>query len=412
MILGCIADDFTGASDAASFLAAGGLKTLLVNGVPSGKLPREAQAVVVALKSRTQPREEAVDDSLAAISYLKEQGAEHFYIKYCSTFDSTAEGNIGPVCDAAMDFLDVPCTLLCPSLPVNGRTVKDGILYVNGVPLAESHMKNHPLTPMRESNIVKLMTAQSRYESKILDWEQLAKGKLLAEKQDTRYYIPDYENEADGERIIAACGEMKLLTGGSGLLYPWAKKLGGGASTARRLPKSVGKSVLLAGSCSKMTLAQIKYFKDRGGLVFKLDPEKLISGEMTLEQVKDFLRKAGEKTVLVYSSETPGYLESIRGEKLEKYSRVLEEALAGTAKAAEDMGIRHIITAGGETSGAVTKTLGYPAYWIGPSVAPGVPVMMPTGNEELRLVLKSGNFGQEDFFAKAVKAAAGEEAVS
>lgn len=168
MLLGCIADDFTGASDAASFLVKGGMQTLLLNGIPENidmvEIAR-ADAVVIALKTRTQETVSAVNDSLNAIKWLEKNGARHFYVKYCSTFDSTPSGNIGPICDKAMEYLGVQYTLLCPALPVNGRIVKDGILYVNGVPLAESHMKNHPLTPMHESDIALLMQPQSKYIS-------------------------------------------------------------------------------------------------------------------------------------------------------------------------------------------------------------------------------------------------------
>lgn len=171
MILGCIADDFTGASDAASFLVKGGMRTLLFNGIPENDInDTDTDAIVIALKTRTQETTSAVADSLAAIDWLEKQGAKHFYVKYCSTFDSTPKGNIGPICDAVMDALQVENTLLCPSLPVNGRTVKDAVLYVHGIKLEESHMRNHPLTPMRDSNLIRLMAPQSRYESRHLSW--------------------------------------------------------------------------------------------------------------------------------------------------------------------------------------------------------------------------------------------------
>lgn len=405
MILGCIADDFTGASDAASFLVAGGMKTLLVNGVPTGNIPADADAVVVALKSRTQEKTAAVADSVKALRYLAAQGARHFYVKYCSTFDSTPAGNIGPICDAALELLAVPYTLLCPSLPVNGRTVRKGILYVNGVPLAESHMKNHPLTPMRESDLLKLMAPQSKYQTAL--WEAGTPLEKLDDSPEVRYYVPNYETEADAERIIASCGDCKLLTGGSGLLTAWSRYLGANKEIGVRLPPSQKGSILLAGSCSQMTLAQISHFQKQGGLSYKLNPEKLLRGEQTMADVEAFIREADGQNVLIYSSETPAYLEAVRGELLEKYAAKIEATLAQTALLAQKMGIGHIIVAGGETSGAVTKALNYPAYWIGPSVAPGVPVMMPADNPALRLVLKSGNFGQEDFFTEAIKLAEG-----
>lgn len=165
LLLGCVADDFTGGSDAASHLAAGGLNTILCNGVPApGFVPPEGcEAVVIALKSRTQETESAVADSMKAARWLAEQGAEQLYVKYCSTFDSRPCGNIGPIVDAILEAFNVPGTVLCPALPSNGRVVRDGILYVNGVPLAESPMKDHPLTPMWESRVAKLMEPQGKY---------------------------------------------------------------------------------------------------------------------------------------------------------------------------------------------------------------------------------------------------------
>ncbi|WP_302297940.1 3-oxo-tetronate kinase [Mitsuokella multacida] len=405
MILGCIADDFTGASDAASFLVKGGMRTILFNGIPEQVDPAvlsHADAVVIALKTRTQETASAVADSLSAIRWLEQMGAVHFYVKYCSTFDSTPEGNIGPICDAVMEELDVTCTLLCPSLPINGRTVENGILYVNGVRLEESHMKNHPLTPMHESFIPHLMAPQSKYSCIVVTQQQIEARQERHNFTTHGYLVPDYRDDEDAETIIRVYGKLKLLTGGSGLLTPWARYLKGRSSVHPAFAGNRGASVLLAGSCSRATLAQIAWFKKKGGCTYKLDPQKLLDRSQTLADAQAFIREHEDEAVLVYSSETPAYLEAIRGDKLVQYSRVLEESMAGLAGWARDTGIRHIIVAGGETSGAVTKALGYQAYWIGPSIAPGVPMMMPLDNPTMRLVLKSGNFGQEDFFGQAL----------
>lgn len=403
MILGCIADDFTGASDAASFLVKGGMRTLLFNGIPENDInDTDTDAIVIALKTRTQETTSAVADSLAAIDWLEKQGAKHFYVKYCSTFDSTPKGNIGPICDAVMDALQVENTLLCPSLPVNGRTVKDAVLYVHGIKLEESHMRNHPLTPMRDSNLIRLMAPQSRYESRHLSWgdiELVEHGRL----KGRGYFIPDYESDEDGEKIIAAFGAMKLLTGGSGILTAWADYLLQQKNYDRKaLRGSEGRGVLLAGSCSKATLQQIAWFQERGGLSYKLYPDKILKKEQGLDDIRQFLRAHKDRDVLIYSSEMPQYLEEIRGETLLTYSLLIENMLAAAAVIAKEEGVRHIIVAGGETSGAVTKALGYQAYWIGQSIAPGVPIMAPLENPEMRIVLKSGNFGQEEFFGRAL----------
>lgn len=233
-VLGCIADDFTGASDAASFLVKGGMSVRLYNGIPdiqaqdneTGRQEEEAQAVVIALKSRTQETARAVADSLAAARFLISQGVKQIYFKYCSTFDSTPTGNIGPVADALMDFMKAHYTILCPALPVNGRTVEDGRLMVDGIPLHHSHMKNHPLTPMWDSRIDKLMEPQSRYSCRCMGARELddfAAGVDSGKTGDRLsggpfYIIPDYRSQEDGERIASMFGHLPLLTGGSGLL--------------------------------------------------------------------------------------------------------------------------------------------------------------------------------------------------
>ena len=234
-IFGCVADDFTGASDAASFLVKGGMSVQLFNGIPAkgSRVGEGIQAIVIALKSRTQDTEEAVADTLRALGWLKEQGVERFYLKYCSTFDSTPKGNIGPAADAAMEFLGVSYTILCPALPVNGRVVMKGELYVGGVPLHESPMKNHPLTPMWDARIANLMKPQSKYSCVELWKEQMDRPAdeiraILSDQADTQehyYVIPDYQDMEDGERIVELFGDLALLTGGSGILEPLAKHL-------------------------------------------------------------------------------------------------------------------------------------------------------------------------------------------
>lgn len=410
MLLGCIADDFTGASDAASFIAKNGMNTILCNGIPSSdKLEQAAEsadAVVIALKTRSIPKEDAVSSSLSALNWLKKHGAKYFYIKYCSTFDSTAEGNIGPVCDAAMTALDVPFTLLCPSLPINGRTVKNGVLYVNGVPLAQSHMKDHPLNPMKKSKLADLMRPQSRYPCRILSRQELMEQKHLIFSDKSRIYlVPDYENDDDACNIINRFSHCRLLTGGSGLLAAWAQRL---KKQTNQPPTNIGEirglGIILAGSCSQATLRQIYAYQKAGGLSLKLDPQNIQNGKQTLEDIRDFMQK-NKRDILLYSSESPAYLHSIRGEQLKVYADIIEKSLSKIAVIAQKDAYSCFIVAGGETSGAVAKALGYRAYHIGPSIAPGVPVMAPLEAPSIRIVLKSGNFGQDDFFSRALRIA-------
>ena len=413
-VLGCIADDFTGASDAASFLVKGGLSVRLYNGIPEKGMDdngasedqvEDAQAIVIALKSRTQETRQAVADSLESAQFLLAQGVRQIYFKYCSTFDSTPQGNIGPVADALMKFMNVPYTLLCPSLPVNGRIVENGNLIVNGVPLHESYMKNHPLTPMWDCRINKLMEPQSRYLCHTLNLKNLTNFPEKLPNQEPFYLIPDYKSDEDGEKIVAVFGQIPLLTGGSGMLEPlarrWKKKL----LIKGEIPESgtVGKALLVAGSCSKATLEQIAWYESQTKPCYKLNPQAMMEGRQTISDAWDFVVSHRDDAVLVYSSDTPENVKRSQQLGVEKVADMLEKATAELVVRAVKAGYTRIICAGGETSGAVTKGLGFLSYWMGESVAPGVPIMVPVERPDIRLILKSGNFGQEDFFERALE---------
>lgn len=450
ILLGVVADDFTGASDAASFAVQGGLRTVLFNGVPGGKgreaaslsgLDREAdslsgrdsqavnlgdaQVVVIALKTRTVDPKVAAERSLEAFQWLEDHGARHLYFKYCSTFDSTDRGNIGPVADAVMEKFGFAYTLLCPSLPVNGRTVRDGKLYVNGVLLHESHMKDHPLTPMRDCRIDALMSRQGRYPCVEIGREETAGGEgerklsRAARQSGHAYGVPDYETDGDGAGIARAFAHLPFLTGGSGLVGELSrvyreqeKSQSAGAREAREnacaaAPVS-GRAILLAGSCSAMTLRQIQHYIQAGGPTVQLIPEEILAGHQTIDTVWEQARRL-EGAPLIYSSAGPAEVEASQRLGRERVAAAIEELFAGLARRAVAEGVTRVICAGGETSGAVTRAFGFSGYGIGPSVAPGVPVMAPLGQSGLRLVLKSGNFGQEDFFLRALAMTGQEE---
>ena len=412
-VLGCVADDFTGASDAASFLKAAGLSTFLYNGIPETEEIR-GEAAVIALKTRSVSPEEAKQDTLKAVGKLKEAGVKQIYFKYCSTFDSRPDGNIGPVCDMLLQEFGIQYTVLCPSLPVNGRTVKEGILYVNQIPLSESHMKNHPLNPMWDSSIPNLMREQSKYPCLVLGEKEMNRTdseireniRLFAQGKGAFYVVPNYETDTDGERIAGIFGELPFLSGGSGLLGVLGKRaakiLGhsecaayGDDQTAKRDKKKV---LLVAGSCSAATRAQTAYYLKHGGEGILLDSERLYSGEQTVDQIWEQVQHASKNSVLVYTS-SPKKDDATREAK----AASIEQAMSQLACKADKDGYSCIICAGGETSGAVTKALGYRMYEIRESVAPGVPVMTPYENAGLSLVLKSGNFGQEDFFCRTIE---------
>ncbi len=401
-IVGCIADDFTGASDAASFLQKAGMKTMLLNGIPDTSVCVSAfDAVTVALKTRTEPVQNAVAHSMEVIRWMEQQGITNYYFKYCSTFDSTKEGNIGPILDAALEYLGETYTILCPALPVNGRTVVNGNLYVNGVPLHESPMKTHPLTPMWDCRIKNLMEAQSKYPCFELDSQALARDSIQnqldqwAKEHEHFYVIPDYSNDKDGENIARLFCGCKVLSGGSGIL--------------EHLERRTEKGVVLAGSCSAATLNQIAVYQQAGHPSYKIDPEALLAGKITMEDILQFIHSHPQDYVLVYSSDAAENVKKAQNLGKEKIAAMLEDTMSHIARTLVDEGYHHIIVAGGETSGAVVKKLGFQSFQVGKSVAPGVPLMTPIEAPDIRMVLKSGNFGQPDFFQRAIDAAKGEQ---
>ena len=329
---------------------------------------------------------------------------------YCSTFDSTPRGNIGPILDAALEHLHVPASILCPALPANGRTVREGILYVNGVPLAESPMKDHPLTPMWESRITKLMAPQSRYEAMELHGSLirgnrqtlLAEMAAFSEGRRGCYFVPDYETDQDAVRLAEIFGSWKLLSGGSGLLTALARQLKPGAGKPYPPSGVPGSALILAGSCSVATRAQIRHFLSQGGRALRLEDELLLSGVQTPETLWMEAKGQAGDAPLIYAYETPEGLMEKRNPQGRALSALIEQVLSQVARLACADGVKRLIVAGGETSGAVTKALGFTAFQIGESIAPGVPILIPLERPDIRLVLKSGNFGQEDFFQRVL----------
>jgi 3-dehydrotetronate 4-kinase len=391
VLLGCIADDLTGATDLGVTLAREGLSVIQVNGVPQPSLdiPR-ADAIVVALKSRTNPAKEAVAWSLAGLEWLRERGAERVYFKYCSTFDSTPRGNIGPVGDALLDALGERFTVATPAYPRNGRTVYKGNLFVGDVPLAESGMRDHPLTPMRDSNLVRVLGAQTRRKVSLVPCDVMEAGadSIKNKLNDVEgYAVLDAVRD---EHLIAAgeaCRDLKLTTGGAGLAMGLARALGVKRSSSAVLPALPGPAVILAGSCSQATLGQIEAW---GSAALKLDPAHLDSAAAIEWAVRRLPSPA-----LIYASSPPETIMAGRGAAIEQAFREIARGLAAK-------GVRKFVVAGGETSGAVVEALGVRALAIGPEIDPGVPWTAAVGGEPYLLALKSGNFGSRDFFAKAL----------
>ncbi|SAL76063.1 HPr kinase [Caballeronia terrestris] len=411
-LLGCIADDFTGATDLANMLVRGGMRTVQTIGVPAAGTAIEADALVVALKSRTLPAAEAVAQSLEALEWLRAQGCQQFLFKYCSTFDSTDEGNIGPVADALLDALGDDFTIACPAFPENGRTIFRGNLFVGDVLLNESGMENHPLTPMTDPNLVRVLQRQTKSKVGLIRYDTIMKGAdavraRIAElrKEGVRLAIADAVSDADLYVLGDACADLKLITGGSGIALGLPKNFGqlADAAHAADLPKIEGKAVVLAGSASKATNAQVAEWR-ASKPSFRVEPMALSRGEPVAEQAIAFAQQHANEPVLIYATSTPDEVKAVQKELgVEKAGHLVEQALASIARGLRDLGVRKFVVAGGETSGAVVQALDVATLRIGPQIDPGVPATQSIGDEPLALALKSGNFGTTDFFAKALK---------
>lgn len=401
--IGVIADDFTGASDAASFLAKSGARVIMCNeGYPSLKEPFDA--LVIALKSRSAPPAQALAQTKEALTFLRQCGCDQFYFKYCSTFDSTPQGNIGVVMDYLVQALQVPYSILCPALPVNGRSVKAGILYVNGQPLSESPMKDHPLNPMWDSYIPALMKPQSQFPCELLETQSAdrqALQQLITAHAGTPFYIiPDYTDDAQGAKIAELFGDLTLLSGGSGLLeylYQGERHAQGDAQETH----APTRTLLLCASCSLASKRQVRRYQQQGGITFAVDANKLLDGTLQASDVFARVREREEAT-LVYSDAIDHEMQKLRASaSFAAAGKAMEAFMAEMSQLAYAAGFERIVVAGGETSGAVIQALGLKGFFIERSIDPGVPILRPLENKACTLVLKSGNFGSEDFFSKA-----------
>lgn len=413
-VLGCIADDFTGATDLAGLLARSGMRVSLRIGVPDTPPVETAAFEVIALKSRTAPVAEAVAETRAALKWLKAAGASRFFWKYCSTFDSTSDGNIGPVAEALMADLGTDQTIYCPAFPENGRSIFMGNLFVGQQPLAESPMKDHPLTPMTDSNLMRLLEPQVTQSVGLADRLTVAQGaSVLRSELDqlkakgVAHVIVDAVANSDLEIIADACRDMPLMTGGSAVAMPLpALYLADGTLSAEaqsaRAPQLGAGTIVLSGSCSAMTNKQVADYTSRGVPAFQLDP--LALAENGPQKALDWLQHQDlDAAPLIYATANP---ESVRAAQaklgVEGAGKIVEATLSACAVAARDHGARRVIVAGGETSGAVTKALGVTQLDIGAEIAPGVPwTYCSSGGHQIALSLKSGNFGTETFFIDA-----------
>lgn len=418
LILGCIADDFTGGTDLAGMLVKAGMRTVQMIGVPQEPIGGDVDAVVIALKSRTAPVEEAIEESLAALRWLQAAGCHQIYSKYCSTFDSTSTGNIGPIAEALMAALNTRFTIACSAFPANARTIYKGHLFIGDVLLSDSGMRHHPLTPMTDANLVRVLQAQVKGKVGLVDHAVVKQGSnAIKERFDAletggiNFAVVDALSDEDLIAIGAACADMPLVTAGSGIAlglpqnYRAADLLATDV-VADALPKTDGYRAVISGSCSVATQAQVEKMKAHHP-AFQVDPLELANGRdlvsAALEWAKAHLATG---PVLIYATATPESVKAVQ-QKLgvERAGSLVEKALAKITQGLVRMGVGQLIIAGGETSGAVVKALSVKGLRIGKEIDPGVPWTTALTDiaqtKPLALALKSGNFGTEDFFIKA-----------
>lgn len=415
ILLGCIADDFTGATDLANNLVRAGMRVVQTIGVPEGPLGAEVDAVVVALKSRTVPAAEAVAQSLAALHWLQAQGARQIYFKYCSTFDSTPAGNIGPVAEALMDALHCDFTIATPAFPDNNRTVFKGYLFAGEVLLNESGMQNHPLTPMTDANLVRVLQAQCRRKVGLIDHVAVAQGAeairariAQLRSEGVGIAIVDAVSNDDLLRLGPALAGMPLVTAGSGVAIGLPANFGiAPSSTASALPAPTGLRAVVSGSCSLATNRQVAAFIATGRPALAVDPLQLAAGIDVVGRALTWAEPLLDGgPVLVYSTADPSAVKAVQGRLgVEEAGAMVERAIAAIARGLVARGVRQLVVAGGETSGACVQALGIAQLQIGAQIDPGVPWCHAAGEAAggagLHIALKSGNFGSDDFFTKA-----------
>jgi uncharacterized protein YgbK (DUF1537 family) len=415
LLLGCIADDFTGATDLANNLVRAGMRVVQAIGVPAGPLAADVDAVVVALKSRTIAPAEAIAQSLEALRWLQAQGAQQIYFKYCSTFDSTPQGNIGPVTEALMEALGCDFTIATPAFPDNKRTVFKGYLFAGEVLLNESGMQNHPLTPMTDPNLVRVLQAQCRRKVGLIDHAVVARGAEAIEAriaqlkaEGVSIAIVDAVSNDDLLRMGPALAKLPLVTAGSGVAIGLPANFGlAPSSQASALPKAGGRTAVVSGSCSLATNRQVLDFIGRGGAALAIDPLRIAAGvDVAAEALAWAAPLIDRGPVLVYSTAEAGAVKSVQGQLgVEEAGAMVERTIAAIARGLVERGVRQLVVAGGETSGACVQALGIAQMQIGPQIDPGVPwcharsSLAPDAG--VHIALKSGNFGGDDFFTKA-----------
>ena len=409
MKIGVIGDDFTGSSDIANTLAKAGARTVQYVGIPKGPAKVGLDAAVISLKSRSIPPPDAIAQSLAACRWLTANGAEQIIFKYCSTFDSTPEGNIGPVAEALLSELGAPFALVCPAFPANGRTVYHGHLFVHDRLLSESGMEEHPLTPMTDPDIRRWLQRQTQLKVGHTPLAVVRSGKLAerlseAERKGERLVVADAIDDADLLALGAAAAGQRLVTGGSGIAMGLPANFGirPKVSASARFAGVEGAALILSGSCSPVTRRQIAAYADDHPSL-QIGPAEALDVEAAVRRAMSVIEAQHDMAPLIYSTADPAEVASAQkrygGGRL---AAGFEQIFATLAVSCVKSGFRRIVVAGGETSGAVASTFGQLALEVGPEIDPGVPALLLEEPRQIALALKSGNFGSDDFFAKAL----------
>ena len=432
VLLGCIADDFTGATDLANMLVREGMRTLLIIGDATFlnqqsnqnqvNVPADIDAIVIALKSRTIASDAAIKQSLQALAWLKLQGCRQYFFKYCSTFDSTPAGNIGQVSQALMQALDTDFAIACPVFPETGRTLYRGHLFIHNQLLSESSMRNHPLTPMTDANLVRVLQQQTTLPVGLIGYEVVRQGAdaIKAEiaqlkQQGIKLALVDAVENQDLYAIGAACDDAVLVTGGSGVALGLPANLvkAGFINTAQKSintqqqnDDAQGWAVVIAGSVSQATNQQVEVWKAQRP-AFYIDPLAIAKGQPVVDQAVQFClehHQQHKQTCLLYATSPSQQVQQIQAQLgVDAASLLIENALAECAKQLAALGVRTLVVAGGETSGAVVQALQINALRIGTQIDPGIPATTAMGEIPYRMALKSGNFGTPDFFEKALR---------
>ncbi|SMF75481.1 Uncharacterized conserved protein YgbK, DUF1537 family [Tistlia consotensis] len=412
MLLGCIGDDFTGSSDLGSTLVKEGFRTVQYCGVPERDAEPDVEAGIVALKSRTCPANEAIADSLAALDWLRRQGCRQFFFKYCSTFDSRPDGNIGPVAEALMKELGADRALFCPAFPANGRRIFQGHLFVGDRLLSESGMERHPLTPMTDPDIRRWLALQTTLGVGHVPLQTIRQGPAaVAAALDGEvaagrpFVVLDAVADEDLRIIGKAAAGVTLVTGGSGVALGLPANFRDQGAAGEHEGTAgwhavEGPAVVLSGSCSTATRGQVAVYAERHPSL-AVDPEQVLCGKETADSVAEWVAEHLDDAPLVYSTADPeavGAAQSAYGR--DRVAAAIERFFAGLAATLDARGVRRFVVAGGETSGAVTAALGAGSLRIGPEIAPGVPALLDDAGRGL--ALKSGNFGAPDFFERAL----------